>query len=490
MFRVLRPAPFAILIASLIAASARATPPRYDHVVIVVEENHSYGDIIGNSANAPFMNALATQGVSFSKFFAVAHPSQANYLHLFCGSALGVTTDAKPVLTPFSVPNLGSELMAAGFTFKGYSEDLPAAGDATTLATYNSTQHTLYARKHNPWANWQDATLPTPANRLRPSVNQPFTSFPTDFTMLPTVAFVIPNAQHDMHSGTIAMADHWLSANLGAYAMWAETHNSLLVITWDEDDLAAANRIPTIFAGAGLIAGANAVTWTHHNLLRMLEDMYGTGHAGGAKQVAPISGVFAGDPASTKLVFQQGVNNYAGTLDTQIRKAAPKIAYGAKGALSVDLDESVAFGNQPVQSLVRFDGIIGAGVDQVPPGATIVSAKLVLATGSSRGDGTGSSLKLHRLLVGWSAASTWKSLDGGVSANDIEASAAADFTLIPAGANSRVIFDATAAVQAWTNGSANYGWALLPTSADNWRWLSSEFGTASVRPMLEVMFHP
>lgn len=488
MFRVSQLAFLTALAAVLIATPAPATPPRYDHVVIVIEENHSYGDIIGNVANAPFMNALAAQGVSFAKYFGVAHPSQVNYLHLFCGSGMGVTTSTKPANTPFSVPNLGAELRAAGFTFTGYSENLPAVGDATTLATYDSAHHTLYARKHNPWANWQDATVPTPANRLPPSVNQPFTSFPTDFTTLPTVAIVIPNQQNDMHDGTVKMADDWLSAHLGAYATWAATHNSLLIITWDEDDLAAANQIPTIFAGAGLQAGSNTMTWTHHNLLRMLEDMYGTTHAGSAAQVAPISGVFTGDAASTTLTFQQGVNGYAGVVDTQIRKLAPKVAFGAKGALSVDLDESIAIGKQPAQSLIRFDGIIGAGVNQVPPGATIVSAKLVLATGSSSTDRTAASLKLHRMLVDWNGSSTWKTLGAGVSANDVEASAAEDFTLIPAGSNSRVIFDATATVQAWANGAANYGWALLPTGVDNWRWLSSEFGTASVRPVLEVTF--
>src|SRR4051794_36746386 len=95
IFRITsRGAPWCAFIAALLPAiPARAALPQYDHIVIVIEENRSYGDIIGNVANAPFMNALATQGVAFSNYFAVAHPSQANYLHLFCGSGMGVTTD-------------------------------------------------------------------------------------------------------------------------------------------------------------------------------------------------------------------------------------------------------------------------------------------------------------------------------------------------------------------------------------------------------------
>ena len=35
--------------------------PRPDHVVIVMEENHGYDQIIG-SADAPYINSLASQG--------------------------------------------------------------------------------------------------------------------------------------------------------------------------------------------------------------------------------------------------------------------------------------------------------------------------------------------------------------------------------------------------------------------------------------------
>jgi len=57
-------------------------------------------------------------------------------------------------------------------------------------------------RKHNPWMNWVAAT-PT-GSQLPGSVAQPFTAFPADPTTLPSVAFVIPNEQHNMHDGTIA----------------------------------------------------------------------------------------------------------------------------------------------------------------------------------------------------------------------------------------------------------------------------------------------
>ena len=479
-----------IVFTCALVANAPAAPPHYDHVVIVVEENHGYGKIIGSS-QAPFINSLASAGVSFTSFYAVAHPSQPNYLHFFSGSAQGITGDGKPRHLPFSAANLGAALLAAGATFTGYSEDLPAAGDATTSTTTDGAHHTLYARKHNPWANWQDATISTPANRLPPATNQAFISFPADFSTLPTVAIVVPNEQNDMHDGTVKMADDWLAAHFTAYATWAATHNSLLIVTWDEDDHSSANRIATVFAGANLVPGENAATWTHHNLLRTLEEMAGTAHAGSAAQVAPITGVFAGETAPTLLSFQQNVNAYTGAHDTQIRKAASASSYGNAGALTVDLDDDIiAPGNQPAQSLIRFDDILGTAVGQIPAGAQILSAKLILATGSSRTDASTGSVELHRMIADWSDTDTWKTLVGGIRADDTEASTAADFTLIPATANGRAIFDVTAAVQQWANGGVNHGWALLPTSANGWRWLSSEFPTASLRPRLEVLFLP
>src|SRR5258708_2304235 len=167
-------------------ASAANGVPRYDHVVIVMEENHSYGEIIGSSSAPYINNTLAAGGALFTQSFAIEHPSEPNYLDLFSGSNQGVTDDNCP--QTFSTENLASELAAASQTFTGFSEDLPSAG--STVCTSGA-----YARKHAPWINFTNVAA---------SANQPFTSFPTDFSTLPTIAFVIPNLNDDMHDGTIA----------------------------------------------------------------------------------------------------------------------------------------------------------------------------------------------------------------------------------------------------------------------------------------------
>jgi phospholipase C len=266
-----------------IAAAALSWPvaglpqvPTFDHVVVVVMENHSFSEIIGNTAKAPYINSLAAGSASFTRSFAVEHPSEPNYLDLFSGSNQGVTDDSCP--HTFSTDNLGSQLIAANLTFVGFSEELPASNPQ--ICTYGTHG---YARKHNPWVNFSNVPAAS---------NQSFTAFPVDFSGLPTVSFVVPNLCNDMHDCTIAVGDAWLSQHIDAYAQWASAHNSLLIVTWDEDDHSASNQIPTIFAGALVIPGSYAESINHFDVLATLEAMYGLEAIGAAAGNPAITDVF------------------------------------------------------------------------------------------------------------------------------------------------------------------------------------------------------
>ena len=255
------------------ACAKKTKLPKPDHIIIVMEENHSYSDIIG-SAQAPYINALAQSGALFTDSHAVTHPSQPNYLELFSGSTQGVTNDNCP--HSFAVDNEASQLIAAGRTFVGYSEGLPAEGSLVCTAGE-------YARKHSPWTNFTNLPVTT---------NEPYTAFPKKLKKLPTVSWVIPNLDDDMHDGTIAAGDTWLKNNLTATATWAMTHNSLLIVTWDEDDGSQDNQIPTFFIGPMVKQGQYSEHITHDNVLATIEAMYGLAPLGNAANVKPIKDVW------------------------------------------------------------------------------------------------------------------------------------------------------------------------------------------------------
>ena len=255
---------------------AAATLPTPAHIVIVVEENRSEANIIG-SKSTPFINALAANGANMAQSFAETHPSEPNYLALFAGSTFGVTKDSCPV-NAGNAPNLGSELLAAGYTFIGYAEGLPAVGSPVCSAG-------KYARKHVPWANFTN--LP-PANSV------PFSAFPMgNYASLPTVSFVIPNNDDNMHDGSIAQADAWLNREMSGYANWAVANNSLLIVTWDEDDDGPRNQIPTVIYGAHVQPGTYNEQISHYNVLSTIEQMYGLPKTGNAVNAAPIATIWA-----------------------------------------------------------------------------------------------------------------------------------------------------------------------------------------------------
>jgi hypothetical protein len=237
------------------AAYAEQNLPRLDHVVVVILENHSFDQII-DANRAPFIYGLAAGGALFVNAFAVAHPSQPNYFALFSGTTQGVRDNEDYM---FDAPTLASALDVAGKSFVGYVE-------------------TGSPRKHNPWESFVNA-LATERN---------LSEFPSDFTQLPTVSFVIPNLDNDMHDGPVSEGDTWLKVHLGAYSEWAMMHNSLLIVTFDEDDSHAENHIPTILYGAHVLPGKYAERISHYSVLSTLLEMYALPSFAEAKATPPI----------------------------------------------------------------------------------------------------------------------------------------------------------------------------------------------------------
>ena len=290
-----------------VPAAPVQTLPQPKHIVIVIEENKGFDDIIKNP-NAPYLNLLVKQGALLTKSYALHHPSQPNYMELFSGEDQSVYNDNCPSKRQsFSKPSLGGLLLKHEFPFIGYAESLPP--QSANWKNVVCKPPTNFAVKHCPWMDFKDVPL---------DVSQDFDTFPTDaagFNGLPTVAIIIPDLVNDMHgvgntptSQEITDGDKWLRVHLDAYAQWAKAHNSLLIITWDEDGSSYTypkfpaqkistsppqNHIATILVGAMVKPKSTSdQIYTHYDLLRTIEDMFGLipllGNSDKAKDIADI----------------------------------------------------------------------------------------------------------------------------------------------------------------------------------------------------------
>ena len=251
-------------------------------MIVVVEENHSAGQIIG-SANAPLLNQLARRGVLLTDYFAITHPSLPNYIALLGGDTHGLRTDC--VACHVDAPNLVDQLEGAHISWKAYMQGLPRpCSDAAGAGAY--------AKKHDPFMYF-DSIRYSPA---RCAKVVPFEQFLLDLAQgrLPRFAFITPDLEHDMHDGPVAAADAWVGLvhqRLASSPAWRQ--DTRLVVTFDEGGgrgagaacchgLARGGRVATIIAGPRVEPGRDPATYTHYSLLASIESLFGLprlGHA-------------------------------------------------------------------------------------------------------------------------------------------------------------------------------------------------------------------
>ncbi len=221
-------------------------------------ENHSFDQIIGSS-DAPYINQLAAQHGLAASFSAEAHPSLPNYIAMTSGSTQGITDDDDPASHPLDVPSLFSLL--SGGDSRSLQESMPSnclrsdAGD--------------YAVRHNPQAYY--VNLGGDCARYDVPLSDP-PDLSARFT------FVTPNLMHDMHNGTVADGDSWLSTFMPQVLSSSQYAGgrTAVFLTWDEDDLLSGNHIPTLVIAPSVAAGTRVTApLDHYAMLRATQEMLG-----------------------------------------------------------------------------------------------------------------------------------------------------------------------------------------------------------------------
>jgi phosphatidylinositol-3-phosphatase len=257
-----------------------ANQPTFAHVVLVIEENHSYPEVIGNSA-MPYVNGLAQQYGLAAQYYGNAHPSLPNYLMLTTGLMQTLSDSFSGTITD---DNVVRELVKAGKSWKCYAESLPAAAPAAVDAY-------PYVRRHNPFSYFSDVqgNPPQAANMVS------FTQFATDMAnnSLPQYSFVVPNMLDDAHDGSLSQADSWLQTNIAPLiASPAFQASGLLIITFDEGDQSdishGGGHVATVIVSSKSKKNYTSQTfYQHQSLLRLTLAGSGVDTFPGAAAIAP-----------------------------------------------------------------------------------------------------------------------------------------------------------------------------------------------------------
>ena len=209
------------------------------------------------------------------------------------------------------------------------------------------------------------------------------------------------------------------------------------------------------------------------------DDLGNTG-SGGSLSAKDVVSVTVGNATAT---FQQGVNSYTGTEDTELQNDNPSTSFGTATTISVDLQN----GSLESQGLIQFANLFGSGPGQIPVGSVIDAASLTV-TVFDEGN-SAATISLHQMLTAWTEASTWNSATNGIQRNNVEAASVADSTMTLAEFTGPQTFDGLeSTVQAWADGAANNGWVIVTDSTDGWDFYSSEDSTTSRRPVLTISY--
>ncbi len=278
----------ALLLASFLTVPSSAAPAKipvtapcgvsgaaqYSHVVLIMLENVGYS-VVGDRS-APYFNRLASACGLATNYLAVSHPSLPNYIALTSGSTQGITDDGDPDTHPLSVPSIFSELGSSNW--RTLAESMPTACDHVTSGSY--------AARHNPAVYY--TSIATACQHDDVPLRLPL-NLSAKYTI------IVPNICDDMHSCPVSTGDRWLSQYVPLVLSSAQYQSRSLVlfITFDENDSAASNQVPTLVVAPSTPQGARVgARFTHYSLLKTAEVLLHVAQLGQARTAASMIAPF------------------------------------------------------------------------------------------------------------------------------------------------------------------------------------------------------
>jgi len=243
--------------------------PQSKHIVLVVEENHSFDAVITKSG-MPYLKSLAEKYTLLTNYYGNHHPSIGNYFTMTTGQTIS-TNDGYKGSVPYE--NLISQIVAANKTWKAYGDSLPEQG-------YTGGNRGPYAKKHFPVAYFDNVRNDEMQRKNLVSAEQ----FVTDLKSgngLPDFSMLIPNLDHDAHDGSLKEADDWLKQYIVPLLEDPEFQkDGILIITFDEssknDPDHGGGHISTVVIGPLTKEHfTDSTFYQHESLFVTLEELLG-----------------------------------------------------------------------------------------------------------------------------------------------------------------------------------------------------------------------
>ena len=242
------------------------------HVLIVMGENQNFDKIIGNTQDMPYLNSLANTYAYAKEYYGNVHPSMGNYFMLTGGK---IFSDKDSFSDEVKDDNIVRHLIAAGKTWKEYSENLPSVG-------YTGTDTNGYTQHHNPLSYYSDVR----ENSAQAKNLVPFSQFATDLANhnLPNYSFIVPNNGDNAHScSNVSCFDNWLKTNIDPLIKNSDFNtpgNGLLIITFDEsassDKTRGGGHTVWVAVGPDVKKGYSSSTvYQQENTLRFTSELLG-----------------------------------------------------------------------------------------------------------------------------------------------------------------------------------------------------------------------
>ena len=263
------------------------------HVLIVMGENQNYSKIIGNTQDMPYLNSLANTYAYAKEYYGNVHPSMGNYFMLTGGK---IFSDKDSFSDEVKDDNIVRHLIAAGKTWKEYSENIPSVG-------YAGTDTNGYTQHHNPLSYYSDVR----ENSAQAKNLVPFSQFAADLANhnLPNYSFIVPNNSDNAHScSNVSCFDNWLKSNIDPLVKnpdFNTSGNGLLIITFDEsassDKTRGGGHTVWVAVGPDVKKGYSSSTvYQQENTLRFTSELLGlTGFPGQAASAASMKEFMVGN---------------------------------------------------------------------------------------------------------------------------------------------------------------------------------------------------